>query len=193
MTATATENQLENAPRRKTLFAISEEMLNLHANIEEILIATEGEITPEAEAIIDGWLNDNAKEFAVKLDDYAALVKELEAKAKARKDEAARLTGIAQTDQALADRLKARAKYAMELTGQTKVETNRFKLAVQNNGGVLPLVLNELTDWREFGKMHPTCVKAVPDNDGLRKAIEAGTDVSLAASLGERGTHLRIR
>ena len=124
-----------------------------------------------------------------KADDYAALIQSLNLRAEARKAEAARMRQLAETDMALADRLKQRLKEAMESVGRLKLDTPRFKLVVAGNGGRQPLEV----------AVEPTAlapqyqaVKVEANKEAIRAALEAGTAVP-GCTLLPRGTSLRIR
>jgi hypothetical protein len=96
---------------------------------------------------------------------------------------------LAETDAALADRLKERLKEAMEATGKLKLDTPRFKLSVAGNGGKQPLeVAVEPTALpQEF-----QAVEVRANKDAIRAALEAGVTVP-GCTLLPRGTGLRIR
>lgn len=120
---------LEDRPAPRSLWAISEEMLAVEHALDDEAFSDE-----DRAAAIDAYLAGSG-ELATKLDNYAALIRDREARAKARRDEAARITNLAQADDAAAKRLKDRLKAFFELHGLTKQQTPRYVLSVQANGG----------------------------------------------------------
>lgn len=124
----------------KTLFEISEEM----TFIDAFLMDTGGDVTDEqVEAEIDKWLSELGNERDAKIDNYCALIKEYEAKAEARSKEAARIADLGRVDQNAADRLKARLLFFFQAHKIDKIETLRFKVGRQKNGGALAIILDE--------------------------------------------------
>lgn len=175
---------------KRTLFNIGED----YAALGELLDEIGGEITSEqAEEAIDEFFAELGDELNIKLDGYAALIREREARAKARDEEAKRIAALAQTDKNTASRLKGRLKSFLEMQGKQKIETARAVIAIQNNGGKAPVILDE------YFQAHPEelpeglrKVVFTPDLDAIRAQLESGEDLGFA-EIGERGTHLRIR
>lgn len=176
-----------NAPAR-TLYEIKTDLDALAALLAEV----GGDVTEaEAEAAIDAWLRETDDAMRVKLDNYAALIREIDARGNTRMEEAARLTALARIDHASTDRMKARVLAFLEEQGIEKVETARFRLTVCGNGGRTPLKLlvnpEDLpTAWRE------AVVTYRPLSDAIRAELEAGVALPFAR-LEERGKHLRIK
>jgi hypothetical protein len=96
---------------------------------------------------------------------------------------------LAAADEALADRLKQRLKDAMEASGKGKLETARFRLSVQANGGAQPL---EVTVPPEQLPQKYQAVRVEADKTALREALAAGATIP-GVTLLPRGTSLRIR
>jgi hypothetical protein len=201
----------------RTLWVISEDLQALN----DLLAEVDGDVTgEEAEAAIEKWFNELGEERDRKLDGYGALIKQFEAYAKARNEEAKRLSNMASVDANNAGRLKSRLKVFMEQHKTPKIETDRFKFAIQNNGGTVPVILSA------DAELHPEELpekyrKVVfqPDMNAIRvdlerltalqqQALENNLDMSdedarelddlvhilpSLAELGTRGTHLRIR
>jgi hypothetical protein len=166
------------------------------------LYAIKSEMESILDAILDGGIDGQEAQDALnahlegldaaledKADDYAGMIQSLNLRAEARKAEAARMRQLAETDAALADRLKERLKEAMEATGKLKLDTPRFKLSVAGNGGKQPLeVAVEPTALpQEF-----QAVEVRANKDAIRAALEAGVTVP-GCTLLPRGTGLRIR
>lgn len=127
---------------------------------------------------IDGELEDKA-------DNYAKLVKNLEADAKAIKTEIERLTQRKQSLENRADMIKQTLENSMRATGKTKFKTLLFSFNISKNGGKAPLLLTGEVpeEYRKPGE---------PDNQRIREALEIGEKLNFAA-IGERGESLRIK
>lgn len=136
-------------------------------------------------------LADNDIEGRVKVDSYCRMLKEHEALAKWRSDEAARLDELAKGGETLIKRMKAALLQYMDVTKQDSLATLRFKVAVTANGGTLPLLLDPGLDPEMLDKRWQRVTTTV-DTDAVRKALEVGSKLSFAY-LGERGKHVRIR
>lgn len=175
---------------KRTLFEISDDLLSLSNILDEV----GGDITDEqAEAAIDGWLAELGAERDQKLDGYAYLITELQARGNALGEESARLAAAAKAQANQAARLKARLKMFMEVQGLAKITTPAHTLAIQTNGGKAPLILPEL--WRDEPAAAPEAFhrhRIELDTDAIRAALESGTEID-GCAIGQRGTQLRIR
>jgi hypothetical protein len=125
-----------------------------------------------------------------KLDNYAALIAELNARAEARRHEAKRLTSRAQADESKARSLKSMLQWFFSQHGYSSIETARYRLTLARNGGKAPLCIDEcpletLPD--EFVK-----VTREPNTEAIRAALEAGQELEFAW-LGERAYSIRIK
>lgn len=174
----------------RTLFQISNDLLALEAILAEV----GGEITDDdAGAALEKFFDELGAERDAKIDNYCALIRELEARAEAREAEAKRLTALAGSDANNAKRLKNRLKAFFEIQEISKLDTARFRVAVQKNGGALPLVIP--AEWDDDPAAAPEAFQRrtiVLDREAIREAIRNDEETH-GASLGERGTHLRIR
>lgn len=168
-----------------TLFEIGADMRAL----EDLLTEAGGDVTEEQFAAVDAWFAENAASLRGKLDGYGALIRELEGRAKIRREEAARLTALAQTDENAVKNLKSRLLYFMQEQGEAKLESNLFKFSVCANGGKAPLAL--ACDPADVPAEY-TKTQISPDVDAIRAALEAGADLDFAF-LEERGCHLRVK
>lgn len=172
------------------LYEISKELLEF----EQLMTDLEGEIpSDEIERQITEWFENISDQRDEKIDNYAALIRTMEARAKTRKEEAKRLTALAQVDENAVTRLKERLKYFFQVHGLGTLQTRRFKVSLANNGGVRPIVLSPevLTSPEilpeEFKK---TMIQA--DTSAIREALEAGVEFDFA-HLMERGQSIRIK
>lgn len=149
----------------------------------------DGQLADEqANAIIDGWLAELQQDLESKADGYCGLIREQELREAAHREEAERHLKRAQAHGNLARRLKERLKAHLELIGMPKLETRRFRVRVQANGGKLPLDVLVPADQlpTRFQRL-----RIEADNDAIRQALEEGATFSFAHLL-PRGTHLRI-
>ena len=170
---------------RRSLFNISEDLEKLND-----LLDGAGD-DAEQQEIISQWLDSVGEERDRKLDGYAALISEMQARADVRKAEAKRMQELATTDDNRARLLKDRLK-AFFLTHDLKtVNTNRYKLTLAKNGGKAPLILDENLAVTQLPE-HFQRVSIDPDTVAIREALEAGTELDFAR-LGERGTSMRIK
>ncbi len=112
----------------RTLFELSAEILALDTALDDLDDSSQLET-------ITAYLETLTIERDEKLDGYAALISELEARATARMTEAKRLTALARTDENKAQRLKERLKLFFETHGLEWVNTTRYRLSITKNGG----------------------------------------------------------
>ena len=168
-------------PTKESLFSIGEHFYAL----ENIIIENEGEIDEH----IDRWLEEYQAKEEDKVDAYCYLIQKFEEVAAEAKRLADRSSGY----QKKAKTLKERLKLYLQNRGKEKLETQRFTVTVNFNGGMLPVILNEgitpenLPD--EFVKIFRE-----PDMSSLRESILEGNDQALRfGRILPRGTHLRIK
>lgn len=128
-------------------------------------------------------------EFESKAENYAKLIRNLDAEAYVLKEEEARLRMRRQTIERNIDWLKNTLKNAMKLTGKEKFTKGVFKFSIRKNGGKQPVILDVLEE-----DLPDELVKVTrkADNDAIRKYIEETGDVTYA-HLGERGDSVSIR
>lgn len=167
-----------------TLLEIGDDLLALATLIDE----HGEELSSEVEQALEAWFAEVGEARDRKLDGYAALIRSMELRAAVRKEESDRLLKRVQVDANTARRLKDRLKMFMEMTGLKKVETARYRIVVQANGGKVPVDVQAAVE-----ELAPVFVRTrkEPDTDTIRAALEAGTDVP-GCRLLPRGSHLRI-
>ena len=105
-----------------SLLKIADELLSFRELLEED-IDEHGVISDESASALDQWFAELGDQRDAKLDNYAALCREMTLRAAVRKEEAERLLKRVQADENAVKRLKERAKLFMELTGEKKIET----------------------------------------------------------------------
>lgn len=127
-------------------------------------------------------------EYEIKLEAYCKVIKNLEADMDALKAEAKRLTDKRKVLENNVDRLKKAMFDSMKATGTDKVKGALFTVAIQRNGGKLPVIVDVDTS-----ELPDELVKVVesPDLEAIGKLLEAGE--CKYAHFGERGESLRIK
>ena len=169
----------------RTLLDITEDLQAL----DDLLTETGGDVSG-VEATVDAWLAELEQNLKGKVDNYAALITAMNARAEVRKAEADRLYHRAKVDVNNARFLRDRLKFALEQRGISKLETARYKVGVAKVGGSIPVIIPDVSALpSEFIRV--TEVRDA-DKDAIRKALESGQQVP-GAELGARGTCLSIR
>lgn len=167
-----------------TLFEITNDNAELWRLLES------GEIPDEEiEAKVWDWLVNADIAFDQKAEAYAAVIREHETRAEIRKAEAARIAELAKADANRAAKLKQFLMHSMGSLGKRKIETPRFRISIQGNGGLQPMQITNL------GRVPPEFLKQpepVPDTDKIRKALEGGEILEFAELL-PRGKRLAIK
>lgn len=130
-------------------------------------------------------------EYEIKLESYCKVIKNLEADMDALKAEAKRLTDKRKTLENNIDRLKKAMFDSMKATNTDKVKGTLFTVAIQRNGGKVPVIVADDVD---TSKLPDNLVKVVesPDLDAIRELLESGKTVE-GFTLGQRGESLRIK
>jgi hypothetical protein len=162
--------------------------------VREVLDAFE--VDPETGELLNPERADAAasglmEEFGSKLDWWADAVREIEARGEARAAEAKRIADLAALDMKRAARIRETIMWAMTAAGQSKIETTRNRMSIQQNGGKRPLDIMVPED--DLPNIYfRTKTETVLDREKLRADLEAGIDVP-GACLMERGKRLVIR
>lgn len=172
---------------KPTLYQISTDIRAL----EELLIESGGDISePQTEAAIEAFFAELGQARDEKVDNIAALVREWEARAKARREEAARMAQLARVDENAALRLKTRLAEFFEAHDLKRLDTPRFRVSLANNGGKAPLVFDADFDAARIESAFQA-IEIQADKDAIRGALEGGMTIQ-GVTLGERGRSLRI-
>lgn len=139
----------------------------------------------DEQCILD-TLESKEGEIEEKADNYAKIIKELEAKQKARKEEAKRLTESAKVFENRVNGIKKLLFNSMKTTGKTKFTTSLFTFSICKNGGKQALTID--------GYVPEEYTKTVVENDTekIRNELEEGKELSFA-HLEPRGEGLRIK
>lgn len=171
----------------QTLFEISADMQAL----DELLADVDGNINdPQIDAVLCKWAEEVVANLEDKVDNYAALIKTMQARSQARKEEAQRLRERARVDENAMAGLKSRLQMVFEYRNIKKLETPRFQIGLAKNGGLQPLEVDET----QLGALPEHCKKIIvePNNSAIRKELESGNTLP-GCRLLERGVSLRIR
>ena len=128
-------------------------------------------------------------ELDEKAENYGRIIRNLEAEAKALKEEADRLSRRKKTIDNNIDSLKKRLQLSMELTGKDSIDTPLFKFRIQKNA---PSVVVDLDDLQDMPMEYLTHHEPTVNKTALKDALKAGLDLTGIAHL-EQSQSLRIR
>lgn len=169
-----------------TIFDIAAEFQAL----DELLFEAGGDISDPAVAeYVDQLFSEFSSDRDKKMDGYCRLIREAEERSKSRKAESERLAHRAQVDATMVKGLKQALQLFFDDRGIDKVETDRFRVSVGNNGGKLPLHVED--DQVPEGFLIRSEVVEV-NKDAIRARLEIGEDLPFAR-LGDRGRRINIR
>jgi len=154
--------------------------------LEEMLLDSSGELTEEMEGQF-AILTQQAESFPAAIDDVLSLVRDIEARAEARKAEADRLKQRAKRDEAVAAWFKSQVLRTMQAQGLKKIECLRWRATVAQPGGkpAMELIGDVPPEYVEQEIIHVT------DKDKIRTELESGKVLSFAR-LVEKQPYLRI-
>lgn len=130
-------------------------------------------------------------EYEIKLEAYCKVIKNLEADMDALKAESDRLSAKRKVLENNVARLKKAMFDSMKTTGTDKVKGQLFTVAIQRNGGKIPVIQAENADLSILPDQL-VVVTEKPNLDAIRETLEAGLTVE-GFTLGERGESLRIK
>lgn len=171
----------------KTLYDISREF----SELEDLLSGIEGDISADQQKQIDEFLAGLEEDRDKKIDAYCGLIRDLEARAEARKREADRFAQLARFDANKVARLKWVLLNFMQTHRVERIETVRFRLRRAANAA--PKV--ELGKWY---LEHPEDLEErfrltvyKPNLKEIAQALKDGEPLDFA-SFGEKGENLRI-
>lgn len=167
-----------------TLLELTTEIRNLEIALTEI-----DDEEMQAQLMVE-YLQ-TTEDLKTKLENYANLISELEARAEFRKQESKRIAERASVDSNLAKRLKERLLWYMKENELKKVETLTHTISRSKNGGKNPLVIDEnispLTLPKQFQR-----VSVEPNKEAIREALENGEELEFAR-LAERSEGVKIK
>lgn len=170
----------------QTLFEISDDMQAFDALLEDADFES-----PEVQAALAKWASEIQGHLEDKVDNYAAFISTLLARAEARKAEATRLLNRSRHDTKTADGLKEHLKRVLEFQKIKSLDTARYKVTVARAGGKLPVECTVLGPDlpKQFQRVKPA--EYNPDIDAIREYLESGKELP-GCRLLERSTYLKI-
>ena len=132
------------------------------------------------------------EDFTSKAENYVKLIKNIETPLPAIDEEIIRLSNRKKTIKNRSERIKQSLYQAMKVTGQIKIDSNLFKIAIQKNGGKRALTL--LVDSVEIPKEFQIEQPPKPDNNAIREYLgNLGVEECGFARLEPQGESLRIK
>lgn len=165
------------------LYELTGDLLQLQSMLED-------DVDPE---VLADTLEAVQGEYDFKIESYAKVIKNLEADVVGIKAEEQRLSGKRKVLENNINRLKKAMYDSMKTTNTPKVKGQLFTVAIQKNGGVIPI--NYDKDNKDITLNLPdelVVVTEKPNLDAIREILEAGKPVD-GFTLGERGESLRIK
>jgi len=172
-----------NAPI--TLYQITGEFLAL----EDILADASTGTIQDAE-VVARWLDELEGNLAAKVERCIRYMQTQQALADAMRAEAKRLQERAAVHEHRIDRLKDALKHAMSAAGTKKIETPAGAVTLAQNGGKQPLAL--LVPLEQVPDSVCRFEKKI-DDEKIREALEAAGGTTEYATLQARGFHIRVK
>lgn len=146
------------------------------------------EMTPEE--LTDQVYKDTFEGLSGAYDDKAEgwckYIKNVDAEAKAVKEEAQRLMARAKALENHRDRMKDTLLQSMKSVGKTEAG-GLLKAKIQKNGGLLPVIVDDVEIPEEYQK-----ITIEANKEAIRDALDQGKKLSFAR-YGERGESIRIK
>lgn len=166
------------------LYEITGELLALQELLENPL---------DDEDVLKDTLEAVQGEYEFKLESYCKVIKNLEADIVGIKAEVDRLSGKRKVLENNIDRLKKAMFESMKATNTPKVKGQLFTVAIQKNGGVIPINYDK-NDKNITANLpdHLVNIVKTPNLEAIRELLEAGKVVD-GFTLGERGESIRIK
>ena len=160
------------------------ELTDAYKTVEDMLYdgETDEQTIMDTLEAIDGEIEEKA-------DNYAKLIKNLQADAMALKAEEERMYARRKSLENKAQRLKDRLQANLEFIGKTKFKTLLFSFSITKNGGKQPLSITDNLDEIPGKYLIPQPPKV--NNDAIRELLQ-DKEVEWA-HLEPYGKHLNIR
>ena len=140
------------------------------------------------EDILKDTLEAVQGEYEQKIESYCKVIKNIDADIQAIKTEVTRLNEKKKVLENNIDRLKKAMFDSMKATNTTTIKTGVFNVAIQRNGGKLPVIVDVETAYLPKDLVKVT---ESPDLEAIAKLIDSGN--TQYAHYGERGESLRIK
>jgi len=162
-----------------TLFELSAEANRL----EELLLESGGELTPEFEL----WLDQINTELEAKADSYAHVIDKLNANISMLKANAQAYTQAARSLENAQERIKSRIKEALEAMERTQLKGHRKAFVLSSCAP--RLVINEA----ELDSSY-TIIKTehIPDKERIKAALKDGIEVKGAHFEGDKALRITV-
>ena len=173
------------------LYKISSKLEDLNNLLEELEDAIIPDELTEVVTNILAEIDKTKADFYDKVDNILALIQSRKKWVKIRKEEADRLNKLIKQDQSQIKFLNEYLLRHLEAQEVKKLRTKRFNLTVANNGGKLPIWIDNKLDPQELPKQYQQVTVEV-NKKAIREALEAGEKLEFAG-FSERGKHLRIK
>ena len=177
----------------QNLFDLTHTQLADLANLEELLEATGGEITEDAEALLD-QIAQGEDDILYKLDSYAVVIAQMEmdaeayeAKAEYLRERMDTMKARANSKRRVVNSLKDRIIISMKMLGMQKAETPRH-VSVSLRKAKAPIIIKD-------GAVVPdeySTITRRPNKTAIAKALADGLDCDFAA-LGEAKEYVVLR
>lgn len=163
------------------LYELTGDMLKLQQLLET------GEVVDKE--LLNDVLADTTADYEEKIENCAKVYKNLTSDVNEIDAEIKRLTARKKALETNADNLKIRMYDSMKATGKTKIKGQLFTVAIQANGGKIPVIVDVTTD-----KLPDNLVKIEekPDLEAIAAYITDNPKCGYA-HFGERGESLRIK
>ena len=178
------------------LYKLTQDMLDLERELAEATDPETGAVNLTDEKMGDFFRLEHTT--TDKIDGYVYLMENLEAKAKIREAEYKAYKELIEKHRAAAKaarnrivRLKEWMKYCMEAGGKDKIETDKFTVAVQKNGGVPAVIIPDNPNFKKWDEMFYNIVLE-PNKEAIRLRHEHGYSIPEGVEV-VTGTHIRIR
>lgn len=164
-----------------SLYEVTGDLLQLQSMLED-------DVDPE---VLADTLEAVQGEYEIKLESYCKVIKNLEADVVGIKAEVDRLSNKRKVLENNIDRLKKAMFDSMKATDTPKVKGQLFTVAIQKNGGKLPVLVSPDADLSILPDQL-VVITEKPNLDAIREVLERDIPVE-GFTLGERGESLRIK
>ena len=169
------------------------ELTQAQRDLEEKILGTMDEETGEipANEELDAQAEALGLAIDAKIDGIARMVRNWTSDVDAWKAEEKRFADKRRASENRIKHVKLYAKACLEGAGLDKLKTALFTVAIQKNGGVVPMNLCVDLDPKTLPERFQK-ITVEANSSAIREALESGEKLEFA-ELGERGTSLRIR
>lgn len=162
------------------LYELTSNYLTLQQMLEDP--EADGQMIADTMEALDGDIEEKA-------DNYAKVIKNMEATIDAIESEQERLKNKKNLLEMSIKTLKRNLEASMIATGKRKFKTDLFTFIIQKNGGKAPVIL-DVADTSELPD-ELVRIKEEPDMEAIRNMLDQGE--CKYAHYGERGEGLRIK